>query len=449
MKFFNTLSSKIEEFKPMNPSEVTMYTCGPTVYDSVHIGNLRAYVFVDLLKRALIAEGYGVKHVMNITDVDDKTIRKSDGKRDKIKSLTKKYEDKFWQDFDESNNIRPDVVTRATEYVEKMIVFIEELIKKGFAYKATDGSVYFSIAKFTDYGKLAKLDLSELKSGARVAQDDYTKENPADFVLWKAWDEKDGEIFWDSSLGKGRPGWHVECSVMSTDVLGPTIDIHAGGIDLVFPHHENEIAQSEAKSGQKFVNFWVHNEHLLVSGQKMSKSLSNFYTLDDIREKGFSALDFRYYALGAHYRSKMNYTWEGIEGAKNARERLMRLVAGMKSHNGKVIQKYLSQFNEKIFDDLNVPEALAILWELVRDAEIQPENKLTTILEMDKVLGLNLGKKQEPEVIPAEIIKLADERKQARNDKKFGRSDEIREEMLEKGWRVEDLANNNYKIVKA
>lgn len=447
LKFFNTLGREIEEFKPIDDKTVKLYTCGPTVYDSAHIGNLRAYVFSDLLTRTLSSNGYNVKRVMNITDIDDKTIKGSKGVKADFEALIQKYEDKYWLDFHEINNLNPDVVTHATEYVEKMVKFIEVLLEKGLAYKAADGSVYFSIAKFPDYGRLANLDRAGLKPGARVSQDEYDKENPADFVLWKAWDETDGEIFWDpstwlgasSSLGKGRPGWSIECSVMSTDVLGNTLDIHTGGVDNIFPHHENEIAQSEAKTGVKFVNYWLHNEHLLVDGRKMSKSFNNFYTLDDIKAKGFTGLDFRYLCLQAHYRSKLNFTWEGMEAAKNARNRLQRIASDLGSvENGSINEEYIGQFNLKMANDLDSPGALAVLWDLVRSDKISNGDKLATIAEMDKTLGLNLLKNEESIELTDEQKALIKEREQSRKDGDFAKSDSIRKKLVEMGINIED-----------
>jgi len=446
MKLFNTLSSEIEEFKPIREDKVTLYTCGPTVYDMPHIGNLRALLTYDLLKRSLAWEGYKVLHAMNLTDVDDKTIKRSEGEKESLKELTKLYEDKVWQDEKELNIIKPEIITRPTEYIDKMAGFVESLLAKDYAYKAEDGSIYFSIEKFENYGQLSKLAKQELKSGARVAQDEYDKENPADFVLWKAWTEKDGEIFWETSLGKGRPGWHLECSVMAGDTLGDTIDIHAGGVDLVFPHHENEIAQSEAETGKKFVNFWVHNEHLLVDGKKMSKSLNNFFTLEDIKVKGFDPLDFRYFVLGAHYRTRLNFTWEGLEAARNARLRVTRL-ASKTEEVGEINKIYIKKFTAKISDDLNTPEALAVLWELVRDENVSDADKIATIAQMDEVLGLGLPNEKAEEV-PAEITKLVEERKTARHAKDFAKSDELRDRILGLGWQIEDIEGNNYKIIK-
>jgi len=448
MKLVNTLTNQKDEFKPIDDKKVGLYTCGPTVYDAVHIGNLRTYIFSDLLKRALInTDGYSVKHVMNITDIEDKIIRKAEGNRSKFEEVIKGYEKKFWADVEKLKILKPDIITHVTAYVDKIANFIGDLMEKGFAYKTSDGSIYFSIAKFKDYGKLARLDKENLKAGARVAQDEYDKENPADFALWKAWDEEDGEIFWETKLGKGRPGWHIECSVMSTDTLGDTIDIHTGAVDLIFPHHENEIAQSEAKTGKKFVNFWVHGEHLLVDNRKMSKSLSNFYTLDDIEKKGFEPLDFRYLVLGAHYRSKLNFTWEALEAAKNARERLKRFVADNKDDDGEVCQIYKTRFNLKIDDDLNTPEALAVVWDLVKDVETSMGKKIATLKYFDDtILGFGLFEKAD---IPTEIAKLAEERKAAREAKDYAKSDELRKEIEHKGWKIEDLTGNNYKITKS
>jgi len=442
------MARKKEELKSIEDKKIRLYTCGPTVYDMVHIGNLRAYIVNDLLKRTLIENGYDVFHVINITDVDDKTIKRSEGEKTSFEKLVKKYEEKFWSDMDELNNLQPTKVTRATQYINKIVSLIEDLVEKSFAYKSSDGSVYFSIEKFKDYGKLSRLDKSGIKSGARVSQDEYDKQNPSDFALWKAWVEEDGEIFWETSLGKGRPGWSIECSAMSMDVLGETLDIHTGGVDLIFPHHENEIAQSEAKTGKKFVNYWVHNEHLLVNNTKMAKSLGNFFTLDDIKQKGFSPLDFRYLVLGAHYRSKLNFTLESLTAAKNSRERLNNIVDNFKSESdGNIDKKYYEEFIDKISDDVDVPGALAVLWNMIRDENVDKADKYKTALLMDKVFGLNLGQVEEEDV-PQEIIELAEERKRAKNDKDFRLADEIREKIKQKGWLVEDLEDNNYKLNK-
>jgi cysteinyl-tRNA synthetase len=448
IKLYNSLTHEKVDFKPLETGKVKLYTCGPTVYDSAHIGNLRAYVFNDLLKRTLIYNGYDVKHVMNITNVDDKTINGSHGVKADFDILVSKYEDKFWSDFAEINNLEPNIITRPTEYIEKMVRFIEKLIDKGYAYKTDDGSVYYSISKFADYGKLSNLNLDELKVGARVNQDEYDKENPADFVLWKAWDKNDGEVFWETSLGKGRPGWHIECSVMASDNLGDTMDIHTGGIDLMFPHHENEIAQSEAVTGKTFCNYWAHNEHLLVDNKKMSKSAHNFYTLDDVKTRGFSGLDFRYLCLQAHYRSKMNFTWEGLEAAKNARLRLVRIIQEFGGQNGTINQVYSDQFNLKMVNDLDSSAGLAVLWELVRDETVSAADKLATIIDIDKILGLKLGQAEAEIKLTDEQIELVKQRDEARQSGDWTKSDQLRDKLKELGVTIKDGPNGTSVLTK-
>lgn len=436
MKLYNTLSRSVQEFQPVDKERVTIYTCGPTVYNYAHIGNLRTFLFEDFLRRALKYLGYRVFQIMNITDVDDKTINAGDGKMEKFKELTKKFEEIFWQDLSRLNIEKPESAPRATEHIEQIVAFVSDLLKKGYAYKGDDGSIYFSIDKFKDYGKLSQLDKSGIKSGARVSQDAYSKDNPADFVLWKAWDEEDGEIYWETELGNGRPGWHIECSAMSGDKVEGTIDIHAGAVDLIFPHHENEIAQSEAKEGKKFVNFWLHAEHLLVDGKKMSKSLNNFYTLGDIEEKGYSALDFRYLTLTAHWRDKLNFSWESLESAKNTLSRAKKIVSGI-SEIGKADEEYSKKFKSALENDLNMPEAIAVFWQMLRDDKIKSEDKKATALDFDRVLGLNLAKTEEIEVSD-EVMKLVLEREKARSEKDYTRADELREQIEKLGYIVED-----------
>lgn len=436
MKLYNTLSRSVQEFQPVDKERVTIYTCGPTVYNYAHIGNLRTFLFEDFLRRALKYLGYRVFQIMNITDVDDKTISAGDGKMGKFKELTKKFEEIFWQDLSKLNIEKPESTPRATEHIEQIVAFASDLLKKGYAYKGDDGSIYFSIDKFKDYGKLSQLDKSGIKSGARVSQDAYSKDNPADFVLWKAWDEEDGEIYWDTELGKGRPGWHIECSAMSGDKVEGTIDIHAGAVDLIFPHHENEIAQSEAKEGKKFVNFWLHAEHLLVDGKKMSKSLNNFYTLGDIEEKGYSALDFRYLTLTAHWRDKLNFSWGSLESAKNTLSRAKKIVSGI-SEIGKADEEYSKKFKSALENDLNMPEAIAVFWQMLRDDKIKLEDKKATALDFDRVLGLDLTKTEKIEV-PDEVKKLVSEREKARSEKDYARADKLREQIEKLGYIVED-----------
>ncbi len=440
MELYNTLAYKKEEFKPVRDNLVRFYSCGPTVYDVAHIGNLRTYVFNDLLKRGLLLNGYKVKHVMNITDVDDKTIKKSGGNKGQFELLTQKYEEAFRADLAALNIIKPDVITRATEYIDKMVEFVSDLLKKGYAYRGDDGSIYFSIAKFAGYGRLSKLDKEGIRAGARVNQDEYDKENPSDFALWKAWDKSDGEIFWQTKLGKGRPGWHIECSTMSSDVLGETLDIHTGGVDNIFPHHENEIAQSEARTGKKFVNFWLHGEHLLVDNKKMAKSAGNFYRLDDIVGRGYSPLDFRYLVVVSHYRSKLNFTWEGLAAAKNARERLNKLIVAAKQSgpSASLNQGYWQAFEDRINDDLDTPGALAAFWEMMRDDNVKPAEKFATALKMDEFLGLKLGDEGKVE-IPQKIIGLAEKRQKVRQAGDFAEADKLRSDIEKLGWVVEDI----------
>jgi len=423
IRLYNTLGRTREPFTPLRAGTVGVYACGPTVYDSVHIGNLRAYIFVDTLHRMLRANQYDVQLVMNVTDVDDKTITKSGGDKAVFTELTKRYEEKFWHDLDGLNILRPDSVTHATDYINKIVSFIEELKEKGFAYTPSDGSTYFSIEKFKTYGSLARIDPSGLKIGVRVNQDEYTKENLTDFALWKAWDASDGDIFWETSLGKGRPGWSIECSAMSQDVLGDTIDIHTGGVDLVFPHHENEIAQSEARTGKKFVNYWLHNEHLLVDGTKMAKSAGNFYILQDIIDKGFDPRAFRHLCLGAHYRDTLNFTWESLAASQTAVKRIDTLVSKV----GKKDDDAKKRAIEIISDDLASPKMLAFL---------EKENNPWLWRELEGVHGISLGtiKKE----LTEEQQKLIALRTQLRSEKKFKEADALRSQLLEEGIDVED-----------
>jgi len=321
LKLYNTLSRKKALFKPIKGKGVRIYTCGPTVYDYAHIGNFRAYICSDILKRYLKYQGFNVKHVMNITDVDDKTIKGSRKENISLKQYTKRYEKAFFEDLEALNIDKADNFPRATEHIKEMVLLTKKLLLKKIAYKSKDG-IYFNIAKFKDYGNLSHAKLKSLEVGKRVKQDQYDKEEAQDFALWKFWDREDGKVFWQTELGKGRPGWHLECSSMSTKYLGQPFDIHAGGVDLIFPHHENEIAQSEGSEKKKFVNYWFHNEHLLVNGEKMSKSSGNFYTLRDLLDKGHNPKAIRYLLLSAHYRQQLNFTEEGIEASNNAIKRL-------------------------------------------------------------------------------------------------------------------------------
>ncbi len=434
LKIYNTLSRKTEEFKSLKDNQVGLYTCGPTVYNYAHIGNLRTYVFEDVLKRVLIYNNFEVRHVMNITDVDDKTIKAANGNKNELAKLTKDYENKFFEDLDKLNIIKPDVVTNAVKYIEKMVLFIQELIDKDFAYKTEDGSVYFKIEKFKDYGKLAKLDKSGLKVGARVNNDDYEKENLSDFVLWKSYDSDDGEIYWETKLGKGRPGWHIECSTMAQDILGDTLDIHAGAVDLIFPHHENEIAQAESKTGKPFANYFIHGEHLLVEGKKMSKSLNNFYTLKDIVGKGFSPLDFRYLVLGCHYRTKLDFSFDNLKSAQNALNKLYERIRDFKD-SGEISEEFKVKFLEAINNDLDMPKALAVVWEMLK-SDLDDGIKKATLEDFDKVLGLGLSyvEVEGPEGSEQLLTKIDE----LRSDKKFKESDNLARKIEEHGIELED-----------
>uniref|UniRef100_A0A7C4LZE3 Cysteine--tRNA ligase n=1 Tax=candidate division CPR3 bacterium TaxID=2268181 RepID=A0A7C4LZE3_UNCC3 len=448
IKIYNTLTRQKEEFKPIKEGEVGIYSCGPTVYNYVHIGNLRSYLFADLLHRAFFYNGYKVKHIMNITDVDDKTIRDSQKEGLKLTEFTKKYTEAFFEDLDKLNINRSEYIfPRATENIDGMVELIKKLLEKGIAYKAEDGSIYFDISKFPNYGKLSGVDF-ERDSKSRISNDEYAKDEAHDFALWKAWDEKDGDVFWETELGKGRPGWHIECSVMSSKNIANHFDIHTGGIDLVFPHHENEIAQSEAANDEKFVNYWMHNEMLMVDNQKMSKSLDNVYKLNDILNKGYSSLDFRYLILFTHYRQKLNFTWESLGAAKNGLLNLKNKIISFGIEKGNVDNNYKERFLDAINDDLNTPQALAVLQEVLK-SDLSNPDKLATILDFDKVLGLKLDEVGSGETeIPQDITALAEQRKKAKAEKNFALSDEIRDKIIDRGFVIEDLAGGEYKLVK-
>jgi len=433
LKLYNTLTRKKQVFKPIEKGKVGMYTCGPTVYDYAHIGNFRAYVFSDVLKRYLVYLGFEVKDVMNLTDVDDKTIKRSQQEKTSLKEITRKYEEAFLEDMKRLNIIKPGIMPRATEHINEMVLLIKNLIEKGYAYKTDDG-IYFSIKKFKEYGKLAKLNFAKLKQTERMSGDNYEKEEARDFVLWKFYTTDDGDVFWQTEIGKGRPGWHIECSAMSMKYLGEHFDLHLGGQDLIFPHHTNEIAQSEAATGKKFVNYWLHNGWLLVDGKKMSKSLGNFYTLRDILAKGFNALALRYFYLLTHYRKEFDFSVDNLKNSQKSYERLRNIISELKD-DGKTNEKYLKKFEKAMNDDLDTGKAIQVLWELLRDEKA--EGKLCTASKMDKVLGLKLLEKERIEV-PEEIKEIVAEREKARENKDWKKSDELRMKMKELGWWVDD-----------
>lgn len=446
MKFYNTLTRKKEVFVPIDPPNVSFYSCGPTVYNYPHIGNYRAYIFADTLKRVLLYSGYKVEHIMNITDIDDKTIRDSQKEGKTLKEFTEFYTEEFFKDSKALNILEPTKFTKATDYIPEMVEIIKKLLDKGLAYKSPDGSIYYDIKKFKDYGKLSHLDLKSQKENAsgRIKTDEYDKDNAQDFALWKAWDEKDGDVFWETELGKGRPGWHIECSAMSMKNLGEQIDIHTGAVDNIFPHHENEIAQSEGATGKQFVKYWMHLEWVLVDQKKMAKSFKNFYTLRDLMSKGINPIAYRFWLLMANYRTKMNFNYSALEGAETALKRLYGLYlglatpeAGKETEIGQVHQEYKNKFKEYLEDDLDTPKALVLLWDVFKDENISNADKKATVLDFDKVLGLGFDNLKE-EIIPENVLTLAQARAEARKNKDFKKSDEFRQEINTLGYEVKD-----------
>ncbi|MBU1178494.1 cysteine--tRNA ligase [Patescibacteria group bacterium] len=449
LKLYNTLARKKEDFKPLADNQVGLYTCGPTVYDYAHIGNLRTYVFEDVLKRVLLYDDYKVKHVMNITDVGHLTSDADEGE-DKMEvgarrekktawEIAEFYTKAFKKDIAQLNILPPDIWCKATDHIKEQIKLIETLEKKGFTYETDDG-IYFDTAKFENYGALAKLDIEGLQAGARI-EIVKGKRNPTDFALWKfSPSTSSGEkrqMEWDSPWGTGFPGWHIECSAMAMKYLGEQIDIHCGAVDHLNVHHTNEIAQSEAATGQKFVNYWIHGEHLLVNGGKMSKSEDNYTTLQTVIDKGYSPLVFRYLVLTSHYRSKLNFTWESLRAAQNALAKLSKQVAEL-SDTEKPDQEYADKFRTALNDDLNTSQAISVVWDLLR-TDRPAGVKKATLLDFDKILGLDLDKIEKRSTkIPAKMEKLLAERKQARADKDWGRADELRNEIEQAGFTVND-----------
>lgn len=452
---YNTLSHKKQIFKSIRKDWVGFYTCGPTVYNYAHIGNLRTYIFEDVLKRTLEYAGYKVKHIMNITDIEDKIIKNALEQKKNIYEFTAPYEKAFFKDLGKLNIKKAWKYPKATEHIKEMIKIIEKLLKKEAAY-IMDGSVYFNISKFKNYGHLSRIQKKELKTGVRVNADEYAKDSAEDFVLWK--NKKPEEPSWKAPFGEGRPGWHIECSAMSIKYLGETFDIHAGAVDLIFPHHENEIAQSEGASEKTFSNFFIHGEHLLVNREKMSKSLGNIYTLRDFELKNINPLSFRYLILTSHYRSKLNFTWESLESAEKALERIQNFIKELLSKKQSKekqqiakLKKYKSEFDKAVFNDLDTPKALAVIWKLINEynknpKKFNPKEILNLFYKFDKILGINL-KKIKIETIPKEITLLIKQRENFRKNKDWQKSDEIREKIKQMGWAVEDTEEGT-KITK-
>jgi cysteinyl-tRNA synthetase len=454
LRFFNTLSQQVEPFTPIDGKTVRMYTCGPTVYNYVHIGNLRTFTFQDLLRRWLKARGYTLNHVMNITDVEDKIIRSAMQEKKSLREYTAVYEQAFLEDAALLRLQQPERLVRATEHIPEMVAAIEQLTAKGYTYRS-DGSVYYRIAQFPAYGRLSRLDFEGMRAGARVDVDEYDKDDARDFVLWKA--KKNGEPAWDAPMGEGRPGWHIECSVMAMKYLGETLDIHAGGIDLTFPHHENEIAQSEALTGKQFARFWLHSEHLIVEGQKMSKSLGNFYTLRDLLAKDYAPEAIRYLLASVPYRKKLNFTFDGLRAAATAIDRLRNYKLRLDSSRfppgkNEVIEQRtaaaLEQFESSLDDDLNTAEALAAIFEYVRDTNSamdsgdflsgNVEQTSALLTRFDAIFDVLRPSTGAADISDEEVEKLIAERNAARKAKNFKRSDEIRNELTERGIILED-----------
>jgi cysteinyl-tRNA synthetase len=462
LKLFNTLSRSVQEFAPLDPAQkkIGMYCCGPTVYDFAHIGNWRTFVFADLVRRTLEFSGYDVQHVMNITDIEDKIIKRVREQKTSLREFTEKFETAFLDDLKSLNCKEPHVKPRATEYIAEIISLIEKLIARGIAYKAPDGSVYFSITKYQgcgcNYGQLLKLNFDEMRAGERVSSDEYEKESVADFALWKARVPDDGDIFWPSPFGEGRPGWHIECSAMSMKVLGESFDLHLGGEDLKFPHHEDEIAQSEGATGKPFVKYWLHGAHLLVEGKKMSKSLGNYFTLRDLQAKGFTGREVRYLLLTAHYRETFNFTLEGLAGVKTALARIDECVGKLRERAAEMLSleknpgdnsgaNLLPAFTAALENDLNISGAWGEVFKWVTEMNrhlaehsLSPTAAEKALIEWNKIDSvLGIGAKTETK-IPAEIFALAEARTAAKGAKDFKRADEIRAELKAKGWVIED-----------
>jgi len=452
--FYNTLTHRKETFKPLESGVVKLYTCGPTVYNFAHIGNFRAYIFEDLLRRYLKFKGYRVIQVMNITDVDDKIIRAANQLGKSIQEFTAPYRQAFFEDLDALGIERAEYYPEATRHIPEMVKLIQILLDKGIAYQTEDGSVYFKVAEFPDYGRLANLNIAAMQRGVRIQNDEYEKEEIRDFALWKGWKPEDGPVYWETALGKGRPGWHIECSAMSMKYLGNHFDLHTGGVDNIFPHHENEIAQSEAATSEKFVNYWLHCEHLLVEGDKMSKSAGNFYRLRELLERGIDAATIRYVLLTTHYRQKLNFTFEKVDAAAKAITRLRdfrKSLSGNFKEGQPQLQattgKYLAEFESALDDDLNISNAVAAVFSLMHEvnnfrqqqeiSQRDAENVLHFLIKVDSILNVLT----EPETaLSTEEQQLIADREQARREHRWADADRIRDELLNRGIILEDTS---------
>lgn len=464
LTLFNTLSRKKEEFHPIHKDYVGLYTCGPTVYFFAHIGNLRTYIFEDILKRVLLFDGFKVKHVMNITDVghltsdadegEDKMLKGAKREGKTVWEIAKFYEDAFMKDMEKLNILMPDIKCKATDHIQEMIELIKRLEDKGMTYVA-NGNVYYDIMKFPHYGVLAKLNMEDLQAGARIEIDE-NKRNPHDFVLWFTKSKfENQEMKWPSPWNIGYPGWHIECSAMSMKYLGEHFDIHCGGIDHIPVHHTNEIAQAEGATGHKWVNFWMHGEFLIMDKGKMSKSSGEILTLSYVQAKGYDPIDYRYLCLNTHYRTPLTFSFESLDAARSAFQGLKNKIIEFRKSNDKkddantiLIEKYEADFKDAINDDLNMPRALAVLWSVIKDKDLKNSEKLHLAFEFDKVFGLDLVNVVERTFdVPEDIQKIVDQRAEARKHKDFKRSDELRELLKEKGYSVDD-SKDGMKIKK-
>lgn len=439
MKIHNTLTGKLEEFIPLTKNHVGMYHCGPTVYDTAHIGNFRTFIMNDIVRRVFEYNNYHVMQVMNVTDIDDKTIRRSRDEHKSLQELTRYYENLFLKDIESVHILPPHKLLRATDHINEIIDMISLLLEKDIAYQSNDG-IYFSIGKSKSYGSLAGISPESLfKSQDRITNDEYDKENPRDFALWKFHTPEDGDVAWDALFGRGRPGWSIECSAMAIKALGPTLDIHTGGSDLIFPHHTNEIAQSEGATDKPFVRYWIHGGFMNVDDVKMSKSKGNFLKLADLEKNSISPIAFRYWLLTAHYRSQINFTKDAVSAAQNALIKLMGFIVDSPA-GGNIRKDYTAKFTEAINNDFNMPQAVALTWELVHDTHISPADKRATIIDFDRVFGLGLSELATPveAEIPPEVQALVDAREEVRLAKDFAKSDALRKEIESRGFTVKD-----------